>query len=106
MSAEDNKALIRRWLRMGEQGFTGDFNEFFTPDYRGHLSGEQPQSLIDLMAVERGFAAAFSNIAYNVEELLAVGDTEWSSGSKLVPPIPVDFTVSRLPLARSRSPGS
>jgi predicted ester cyclase len=74
MSAEDNKALIRRWLRMGEQGFTGDFNEFFTPDYRGHLSGEQPQSLVDLMAVERGFAAAFSNIAYNVEELLAVGD--------------------------------
>src|ERR1700733_5918182 len=74
MSTDDNKALIRRWLRMGEQGFTGDFNEYFAPDYRGHLGGQQPQSLNDLMELERGFAAAFSNISYNVEDLLAVGD--------------------------------
>ncbi len=59
---------------MGEQGFIGDFNEYFTPDYLGHLSGEQPQSLHDLMRLERGFAAAFSNISYNLEDLFAVGD--------------------------------
>lgn len=74
MSTDDNKALIRRWLRMGEQGFTGDFTEYLTLDYLGHLSGQQPQSLDDLMALERGFAAAFSNISYNVEDLFAVGD--------------------------------
>jgi predicted ester cyclase len=74
MNTDDNKALIRRWLRMGEQGFAGDFNEYFTPDYRGRLSGQQPQSLDDLMRLERGFAAAFSNISYNVEDLLAVGN--------------------------------
>ncbi|HTC51446.1 MAG TPA: ester cyclase [Steroidobacteraceae bacterium] len=74
MTTQDNKALIRRWLRMGEQGFAGDFTEYFAPDYCGHLSGQPPQSLKDLIELERGFAAAFSNISYNVEDLLAVGD--------------------------------
>jgi predicted ester cyclase len=74
MRIDDNKTLIRRWLRMGEQGFAGDFNEYFAPDYRGHLSGQQPQSLNDLKELERGFAAAFSNISYNIEDLLAVED--------------------------------
>ena len=74
MSTDDNKALIRSWLRMGEQGFVGDFNEYFASNYRGHLSGQEPQSLNDLMVLERGFAAAFSKISYNVEDLLAVGD--------------------------------
>ena len=69
---EAGKDLIRRWLKMGEGGFTGDFSEYFTQDYQGHLSGEAPQSLEDLMTLERGFAAAFSNITYNVEDLLAV----------------------------------
>jgi|HubBroStandDraft_1064217.scaffolds.fasta_scaffold22462_3 predicted ester cyclase len=74
MNTDDNKALIRRWLRMGEQGFAADFNEYFAPGYQGHLSAQQPQSLDDLIRLERGFAAAFSNISYNVEDLLAVGD--------------------------------
>ena len=74
MNTDDNKALIRRWLRMGEQGFTGDFNEYFAPGYRGHLSGQRPQSLDELIRLERGFAAAFSNISSNVEDLLGVGD--------------------------------
>ena len=74
MSTEGNKALIRRWLRMGEQGFSGDFNEFFAPDYCGQLGGEPPQSLDDLMRLERGFAAAFANISYTVEDLLAIDD--------------------------------
>jgi predicted ester cyclase len=72
--AEDNKDLIRRWLQMGEQGFAGDFNQYFTPDYAGHLSGQPPQSLDDLASLERAFATAFSHISYTVEDLLAVGD--------------------------------
>lgn len=74
MNADDNKALIRRWLRMGEQGFTGDFDEYFAPGYCGHLSAQPPQSLDDLIRLERGFAAAFSDISYTIEDLLAVGD--------------------------------
>jgi hypothetical protein len=79
MSTDDNKALIRRWLRMGERGFAGDFNEYFAPDYRRHLSGQPPQSLNVLMELERGFAAAFSNISYD-------------SGSKPAQFTPASFT--------------
>jgi predicted ester cyclase len=74
MKLDDNKALIRGWLRMGEHGFVDDFNEYFTADYTGHLSSEDPQTLNDLVKLERGFAQSFSNISYNVEDLLAVDD--------------------------------
>jgi predicted ester cyclase len=74
MGPDDNKALVRRWLQMGEKGFTGDFGEYFTPDYVGHLGGQDPQTLADLIRLERGFAASFSSISYNVEDLFAVDD--------------------------------
>ena len=73
MSTDHNIDVIRRFLRMGEQGFHGDFNEYFTPDYLGYLSGQQ-LSLTDLIVFERGFAAAFSNVSYNVDEIFGVGD--------------------------------
>jgi predicted ester cyclase len=74
MTLENNKALVRRWLKMGEQGFAGDFHEYFTPDYRGHLGGQPTQSLDDLVQLERGFAASFSDISYEVADLFAVDD--------------------------------
>ena len=74
MTLESNKALVRRWLKMGERGFAGDFHEYFTPDYRGHLAGQPTQSLDDLVRLERGFAAAFSNISYEVVDLFGVDD--------------------------------
>jgi hypothetical protein len=49
MLLENNKALGRRWLRMAERGFKGDFGEYFTPDYVGHVSGQAPQSLDELV---------------------------------------------------------
>jgi predicted ester cyclase len=74
MAANDNEDLIRRWLRMGEQGFAGDFHQYFTPDYTGHLGGQPTQSLDDLMRLERAFAAAFSRISYTVEDLFSIAD--------------------------------
>lgn len=74
MGPDDNKALVRRWLQMGERGFAGDFGEYFTPDYVGHLGGQDPQTLDDLTRLERGFAASFSNISYDIEDLFAVDD--------------------------------
>jgi predicted ester cyclase len=74
MTLEHNMALVRRWLKMGEKGFTGDFGEYFTPDYRGHLSGQPAQSLDDLVRLERAFAASFSEIAYDVADLFALDD--------------------------------
>lgn len=74
MSTDDNQALIRRWLKMGEAGFDGDFGEFFTPDYVGHLGSQEPQTLSDLIRLERAFAASFADISYGVEDLFAVDD--------------------------------
>jgi hypothetical protein len=51
MTLESNKTLVRRWLKMGEGGFAGDFHEYFTPDYRGHLAGQPTQSLDDLFRI-------------------------------------------------------
>lgn len=69
-----HEALVRRWLKMGESGFDGDFNEFFTPDYVGHLGSQDPQTLSDLIRLERAFARSFSAIAYGVEDLFSVDD--------------------------------
>jgi predicted ester cyclase len=74
MTPESNKTLVRRWLKMGEEGFRGDFNEYFTPDYRGHLGGEPAQSLEELVRLERGFAGSFSDLSYEVADLFAVDD--------------------------------
>ena len=74
MAPNDNKELIRRWLKMAESGFSGDFNEYFTPDYTGHVSSQAPQTLDDLIRLERGFAASFSNLSYEVNDLFAVED--------------------------------
>jgi len=54
---------------MGEAGFVADFGGYFTPDYVGHPGGQHPQTLDDLILLERGFAASFSNTAYDVEDL-------------------------------------
>lgn len=74
MTPEYNKALVRRWLRMAKHGFDGDFGEYFTPDYVGHLSGLAPQSVGDLERMEREFAASFSDISYDIADLFAVDD--------------------------------
>jgi predicted ester cyclase len=74
MTIESNKTLVRRWLKMGEQGFRGNFNEYFTPDYRGHLDGQPAQSLDDLVRLEREFASSFSDISYEVADLFGVDD--------------------------------
>jgi predicted ester cyclase len=74
MTPEGNKALVRRWLELGDHGFAGDFNEYFTSDYVGHLSARPPQSLDDLMRLERGFAASFANVRREIGDLFAVDD--------------------------------
>ena len=55
----DHKELIRRWLKMAESGFAGDFSEYFCGrDYIGHLSSQDPQTLDDLIRLERGYLIA------------------------------------------------
>ena len=74
MTVERHTDLIRRWLRMADGGFVGDFGEFFTPDYAGHVSGRIHMDLAELERLERGFAAAFRDARRTVEELWGHGD--------------------------------
>jgi predicted ester cyclase len=66
--------LIRRWLRMADAGFEGDFGEFFTDDYAGHLSGRIHMDLAELQRLERGFAAAFGAVTRSIEDLWGAED--------------------------------
>lgn len=74
MDAEKNKALIRRWLQMADDGFAGDFEAFFTPDYQGHVSGRIHQNLEELKVQEKATAESFSRARRAIEELLAIDD--------------------------------
>ena len=59
---------------MADGGFAGDFGEFFTADYAGHLSGRIHMDLPELQRLERGFAAAFSETSRSIEDLWGAGD--------------------------------
>ena len=74
MTTDRHPELIRRWLRMADAGFAGDFDEFFTPDYVGHLSGRMHMDLAELGRLERGFAASFADAERTVEDLWGAGD--------------------------------
>jgi predicted ester cyclase len=77
MNTEQNMALLRRWLAFADAGFTGDFGEFITQDYAGHLSGRIHMDLPELERLERAFAGAFGDVRRTVEDL-------WGNGDRLV----------------------
>ena len=64
--------LIRRWIAFADDGFTGDFLQFFGSDYVGYL-GRETQDLPELMRLERQFARAFS-VKRTIEDLLVDGE--------------------------------
>ena len=74
MDNHPNKDLIRRWLAFGESGFNGDFAEFIHADYVGHSGEGADMDRAELQRLERGFAAAFGEVRYAIEDLIAEGD--------------------------------
>ena len=74
MPVDENLALLRRWLAFADAGFSGDFGEFFTPAYAGHLSGRIHMDLTELKRLEHGFAAAFGETRRTIEDLFGTGD--------------------------------
>ena len=74
MDTDHNKALIRRWLAFGEAGFDGDFGEFIAGDYVGHSGGGADMDRAEPERLERGFAAAFGEVRYAIQDLIAAGD--------------------------------
>jgi predicted ester cyclase len=74
MAVDGNLKLLRRWLAFADAGFGGDFGEFFTPGYAGHLSGRIHMDLAELKRLERGFAAAFGDTTRTIEDLFGTED--------------------------------
>ena len=70
---EKNKQLIRRWMAFAGQGFSGSFDEFIARSYVGHL-GETRMDVAELERLERGFATAFPDATYSIDDLLAEDD--------------------------------
>lgn len=77
MTTERNIAVLRRWLGFADAGFRGDFGEFISPGYSGHLSGRIHMDLPELQRLERAFAEAFGDVTRTVEEV-------WGSGDRVV----------------------
>jgi predicted ester cyclase len=72
-----NIALLLRWLAFADAGFHGDFAEFISRSYAGHLSGRIHMDLPELQRLERAFAEAFSEVTRTVEDV-------WGSGDQVV----------------------
>ena len=74
VNEHENKTLIRDWLAAADDGFPEDFGSFFVSEYRGHLSGRIHMDLEELVRLERGFAAGFTDVTRTIDDLLAVED--------------------------------
>ena len=76
MSVEENKALVRRWVDLWNTGNLDAVGEFVTPDYVRHdPNGPEvrgPEAERQLVAM---YLAAFPDLRFTVEHLLAEGDT-------------------------------
>jgi steroid delta-isomerase-like uncharacterized protein len=78
MSAEENKASIKRWIEEGwNRGQVDVADELFAPEFSaaamdasfGNLNGVE-----DMKAYVRGMRAAFPDIRFTIEHLIAEGD--------------------------------
>src|SRR5205809_2652518 len=84
MSAEENKAIIRRLYEEGyNQRRTDIIDELYAADYVNHspLPGEAPDRAGTKRALTQGLAA-FPDSRFTIEEMIAEGDrvvTRWSS---------------------------
>jgi serine phosphatase RsbU (regulator of sigma subunit)/predicted ester cyclase len=75
MSAEENIALVRRFLEARAEGDVDAMDEIMAPDFVDHTLAPGQQS--DREGVKRAvaqFSAAFSDVRFVIEELVAAGD--------------------------------
>src|SRR5215207_7594792 len=75
MSAENNKALVRRFLKAHAKGDLDTLEEMLAPDFVDHnlLPGPRPGREGYLRA-HTGYHAAYSRTPYVIEKQLAEGD--------------------------------
>ena len=78
MSTEANKASIRRWIEEGWNGGNLDIaDELYAPDFTADAMVEGSEDLdgiVDLKAYVQEIRAAFPDIHFTIEHLVAEGD--------------------------------
>ena len=89
MTGEQNKAVVRRWLKeIFEKGNLAIANELFTADSLSHdqtgpgPNGEWPRGPEGAKAVVNRYRGAFPDIKYTIEDQIAEGDwvtTRWTA---------------------------
>ncbi|HEX6324807.1 MAG TPA: ester cyclase [Vicinamibacterales bacterium] len=76
MSAESNKALSRRWYEeVWNQGNAAVIAEILAEDAVVHGNGPDQRGPAEFEAFFAGYRAMFSNIHFEIEDLVAEGDT-------------------------------
>ena len=78
MSAEENKAIIRRWVEELNKGNLDMADEFYAADFVLHDSGGPPNLPRGPEAIKqsaRPFIAAVPDMKFTIERLVAEGDT-------------------------------
>ena len=83
MSAEENKALVRRFLDEQARGNLGVIDELLSPDFvdRGLLPGQGP-TREDFKRTMTEILEAFSILSFTIEDQIAEGDrvvTRWTA---------------------------
>ena len=76
MSAEQNKSIVRRWVEEGwnKRNFAL-IDELFTPNFYQHETG--PETVTSREALKpfvAGYVAAFPDLHFTIEDLVAEGD--------------------------------
>jgi steroid delta-isomerase-like uncharacterized protein len=87
VSAEQNKAIARRWLKDGfEKGNLALANEIFTADHIDHDAsappGGWPRGPEGAKAIAATYRGAFPDIQFTIEDQIAEGDrvvTRWTA---------------------------
>jgi steroid delta-isomerase-like uncharacterized protein len=72
-SAEENEALVRRFLEIAAGGDPAALREVIREDYIQHSPGV-PQGLAGVQQFFAGFFAAFPDMRLTAEDILAAGD--------------------------------
>ncbi len=101
MSTEENKALLRRYIKeVWDKQNPAAVDEFLAPDYKRHRSPTiEPLTRDDQKQLLTKFRAAFPDIQLTVEEIIAEDD-RWHFARPYGPPIRTNSWVLRQPVKK------
>ncbi len=76
MSAEENKAVVRRFWGVWEEGNIGLVDELVAPDYVNHSPGipDQPEGPEGIKAVVSMFRGGMPDLRVVIDDMIAEGD--------------------------------